>query len=50
MSDIETAAESDHRLLPPLTGAGDEGEAELVETADDLENLDDDEAPGVGPV
>lgn len=44
MSDTETAAASDHRLLPPLTGAGgEEGEAELVETAADLEQLDDDD-------
>lgn len=41
MSDTETAAASDHRTLPPLTGAGDEeAEAELVETAEDLEQLD----------
>ena len=51
MSDTETAAESDHRLLPPLTGAGDEeAEAELVETAEDLENLEDDAPGGVAPV
>lgn len=47
----ETAAESDHRLLPPLTGAGDEeGEAELVETAEDLEQLEDDVPGGAAPV
>lgn len=51
MSDTETAAESDHRLLPPLTGAGDEeAEAELVETAEDLENLEDEAPGGVAPV
>lgn len=39
----DIAAVTDHRLVPPLTGAGDDGEAEeaeLIETAADLESLD----------
>ena len=47
MSDTaETAAVTDHRTLPPLTGVAegeeleDEGQADLVETAADLEQLD----------